>query len=120
MASNDSTFKSIRDRLTSPQKKFAQTFADDFLVKVVERTPNPPSTRADGKTPPTLTGNLKRGWKAKVSSKQVTIYNDVEYAEYVEHGFTKQYNQKGAHMLKLTVAETELISKRAYDKVKKK
>lgn len=115
MANNKSTFSKIRDRLTSPQKKFAQTFADDFIVKVTTRTPNPPSLRADGSGP--STGNLKRGWKSRVSRKEVTIYNDVEYAEYVEDGTEKM---PGAHMLKTTAAETGQISKRAYDKVKKK
>jgi hypothetical protein len=112
---NKSTFQSIRDRLTSPQKKFAQTFADDFIQRVKVRTPNPPSLRADGSGP--STGNLKRGWKAKVSKTQVTIYNDVEYANYVEDGTDKM---PGAHMLKTTANEAGTISKRAYDKVKKR
>ena len=118
MANNKSTFGKIRDRLTSPQKKFAQAFADDFLVKVKQRTPNPPLSPNPGSAANSpSTGNLKRGWKAQVSSKQVKIYNDVEYAGYVEDGTEKM---NGTHMLKTTAAETGAISKRAYDKVKKK
>lgn len=115
MASNKSTFGKIRDKLTSPQKKFAQQFADDFIVKVRDRTPYPPGFNpGSGKN---VTGNLKRSWKADVSKSQVTIYNDAEYAAYVEDGTEKMV---GAHMLKLTAAEAGIISKRAYDKVKKK
>lgn len=118
MASNKSTWSRIRSRLTDPQKKFAQTFADDFLTRVKQRTPNPPLSPNPGSAANSpSTGKLRKGWKANVSKTQVTIYNDVEYAGYVEDGTEKM---NGTHMLKTTAAETPQISQAAYRKVKKK
>lgn len=113
---NKSTFDRIRGKLTNPQKRFAREFADDFVDRVKLRTPNPPLSPNPGSAANSpSTGKLRRGWKSKVSSKEVTIYNDVEYAQYVEDGTEKM---NGTHMLKTTANETGEISKRAYNKVK--
>ena len=48
---------------------------------------------------PVITGTLRRGWKAtpavgKGDKYSATVYNDVEYAEYVEYGH-RTANGKG-------------------------
>jgi hypothetical protein len=113
--SNDSVFKKLQKKLHKVDDKFVDEFTDQFIEKVTLRTPYPPGFNpGSGKK---VTGNLKKGWDSKKSGNTVTIFNDVEYAEYVEKGTDKM---RGAHMLLITGKETGLIAKKAYNKVKGK
>lgn len=75
--------------------EIAKELAEILLKYAVDKTP-------------VLTGNLKNGWKISQLKKQgntytIEVFNDVEYASFVEYGTRKQ---QGKFML--TLSENEL------------
>lgn len=93
---NDRVFHNMRKRMD----EFQEEFAEEFLDRVEDRTP-------------VDTGKLQNGWDIGTSGKTTIVGNDVDYASYVENGTE---HMRGAHMLKITVAERQAIG----DKVTKK
>lgn len=116
MANNDKTFDSISDKLTKPTAKVAAEYADEFIVRVKKRTPYPPGFNpGSGKK---VTGKLKRSWGAKgVNKNGGTIFNDADYAQYVDKGTEKM---NGAHMVAKTINESDIITKLAWKRAKRK
>lgn len=58
---------------------------------------------------PVRTGHLRRSWKqTKAAKAKVTVYNNVEYAGYVEYGHRKKGGGMtgGRYMLHKAMAET--------------
>lgn len=102
--SNKATFERLRKDLITTDNEFAQAFADEFVKRVKARTP-------------VRGGTLQRGWKSKVSEKEILIENRVDYAGYVEDGTE---HMKGAHMAKTTMGETGRISQIAQNKIRNK
>jgi len=94
---NQKVFEELRREIKATNKYFASEFADEFLERVKRKTP-------------VRTGRLQAGWAADVEEEEISIYNDVEYAEYVEDGTERM---SGAHMLKATAAETDEIAESA-------
>lgn len=82
-----------------------------FLRKVVQRTPKRnPAICPSGVTP----GTLQKGWRVGSIEKQgndyvVTIYNSVDYANFVEYGHGTR-NHKGwvQGEFMMTISEREL------------
>ncbi len=105
---NKKVFGGISKRL----KRFPKKFAEEFKGRLVIRTPNPPSLRADGTGP--STGNLKASWKYKITARTITFTNDAAYASYVEHGTPFM---QGAHMLAATISESKRIAQRVITKL---
>jgi len=98
--SNAEIFKRVTKRLTDLDDEFAEDFAAAFVAKVRDRTP-------------VDTGRLKAGWETKVRPSEILIRNEVPYAGWVEDG--NDYTE-GAHMLKTTMSEIDLIA----DKIMRK
>jgi len=101
--SNAQIFQQITKRLKKVDDDFADEFAKEFEDRVAQRTP-------------VDTGHLRASWDTRVSSSQITISNDAEYAGYVEEG--TEY-MEGAHMLKTTMSEIPEIAKVALNRIKK-
>ena len=78
-------------RLQKKMEKFEEFDADAFMKKAVNNLAQR-LLRRTIKLTPHISGTLIRGWKAseilKVGndSYEVEVYNDVEYASYVEYG----------------------------------
>ena len=115
MANNDSVFKKIIRNLKRTDEDFAEEFADEFIVRVKRRTPNPPT--ANPLAPSPSTGKLRRAWTSEVKGNDILIENLTEYAGYVEDGTEKM---NGMHMAKTTISETPQISKLALKRSKRK
>lgn len=97
---NDRVFHNMRKRMT----EFQDEFAEEFITRVRNRTP-------------VDTGRLRAGWDIGNSGKTVVVVNDVEYASYVEDGTE---HMRGAHMLKVTLAEKQAIGDKVTRKLRAK
>lgn len=97
--SNKKAFGRIQKHLKNVDEKYEKAYKDEFLKRVVNRTP-------------VDSGTLRNGWKITGSS----IENDVPYAGYVEDGTE---SMAGAHMVKTTMSESAQISKIAMKKAQK-
>lgn len=93
------------------KEKVIKTLAIKVLNRVIKRTPVGVYPSGSGKTG----GTLRRGWKVGKVKRvgddyEIEIYNDVEYASYVEHGH-RTANHKGwvngKFMLTITMKEIE-------------
>ena len=79
---------------------FSQAFADEFLTRVKRRTP-------------VITGRLRDSWQATVNKGTIEIFNDMDYAIFVEEG-THKMTPRG--MLRATMIEAEQIATIAKEK----
>lgn len=122
MANNDKTFDKIIAKFVAPSKKVSGEYADEFIDRIVKKTPYPPGFNpGSGKKKNHVYGNLKEGWQSRgVDKNGGIIYNDVEYANYVDKGFDIGANMKGAHMVSKTLNESPIITKIAWKKAKRK
>lgn len=91
--------------------KIGKELASRFLRKVKQRTPK---RTPDACPPGVKPGTLQKGWRVEPIEKQgsdyvVTIYNPIEYANYVEYGHRTR-NHKGWVQGKffMTISEQEL------------
>ena len=102
----------FRDSLVK-LKDGQEKFTEDMVKKLAARL-----LRNVKQKTPVKTGNLRRNWQVgKVIKKgneySVEIYNQTEYAEFVEYGHRKQGGKgwvQGRFML--TISEKELNSKK--------
>lgn len=90
MSSIETTFAKINTDI----KGFMQNFADEFLIRVKEKTP-------------VKTGRLQNAWEAEVTPDLITVSNDVPYAEFIEFG-TPTISPFA--MLQQTIAEAGIIA----------
>jgi hypothetical protein len=87
--SNAQVFAKLQSGLDEVQTHFK----DEFLARVVRRTPR-------------KSGTLAEGWTGTVEPGSITISNPVEYAGFIEYG-TQHIEPRG--MLRTTVEESEQI-----------
>jgi hypothetical protein len=81
-------------------KKFREEFAKEFLARVKDRTPF-------------VTGVLQEGWDKDITDSAVEIYNNVEYAPFVEYG---TYKMAPVGMLRTTALEAQEIAELAKER----
>lgn len=85
------------------QLEIVRTLEQEFLKGVIARTPK------------SETNGLKNHWKSSIqkmgTSYILTVYNDLEYASFVEYGHRNQNGgfTPGRYMLKIT--EQEIMAK---------
>jgi len=93
----------VLDKCVKQLGEFEQQFLKIFLERVKDKTP-------------VDTGKLQAGWQGAVESGSIIVYNNVEYAEYVENGTE---NQAPVGMLATTLQEAPQIAQEAAQRVKK-
>lgn len=93
--------QNAQKRVEDLKLEVANTIAQEFLKEVIERTPKSNNNK------------LKNNWKYKITKDEtgynIEVYNDLQYAPYVEHGHKTKYNGfiQGHHMLHLTKEDIE-------------
>lgn len=95
----DSAMLGVMDDLL----EFNQAFAREFVISVQQKTP-------------VRTGVLQAGWQSSADINSIEIWNDVDYAEYVENGTPFQAPQG---MLARTLEEVDIITASAIQQVTK-
>lgn len=90
MSKNSDTFKNIQAALD----RFPQEVVNEFLPRVVRRTPR-------------KSGKLQAGWEGSVQDGLIEIKNEVDYAPHIEFG-TRHIAPVG--MLRATANEAEQIA----------
>ena len=93
----------VTDSVVKSMERFAAEFEMEFLARVKEKTP-------------VRTGKLQAGWEASATPSEITVWNDVEYAEYVENGTPFQAPQG---MLSRTLEEVDTIMTIAVERSKR-
>lgn len=134
-----SQFKKLADNFSrAEQEKLIAKFSEEVLLELANRL-----LRLTKKNTPKDTGQLKRNWfvsgvKRKGEYFEVTVFNNTEYASFVENGHRQEVGKyvpaigkrlvepwvEGSHMLRISMQEIEkimpkLIGKRYQEFLKK-
>ena len=99
MAEIDKVMAGLDTRL----RKFKREWGVEFLERVKARTP-------------VITGRLQRGWGFEEKAKDISIYNVVDYASFVEYGTDRMEPRA---MMRTTLLEKDDITKVALERTKK-
>ena len=88
-------FKGLRDMRDRFQDALDDKVVDDFIIQLLQDLANIVIRKTKRRTP-SSTGNLKRNWKignVKHSGNYfiIEIYNNTEYASFVENGFRSHW-----------------------------
>lgn len=104
------------------QEKTCKNVADGLASKLVKATKQRTPVGKYPKSAHKVGGTLRRGWKSKgfkiPRGYERIVYNDVEYAPYVEYGHRIVKNGQtvgfvqGRHMFEKSIAEVRKIADR--------
>lgn len=116
-----SQFEELYRNTVSIQQEF-HTFLSNFLLQEGLR-----AIRAVRPLTPVDTGNLRRNWalsdvRVLADRVEVDLVNPVEYASFMEHGFTYQKDGKerrfpGFHMAEISIARIQQNMPRRFNTV---
>lgn len=86
-------FEVLKDNVEKINKSYKH-FIENFLKEMALR-----ALRNTKKRTPVISGELRRGWQISEITRigdelSIELYNDLEYAEYVEYGHRTRYKKK--------------------------